>query len=230
MISKINNTFYRDTIIAPIAVRLSIYARNKMLELFYKEFPPLKGIKILDLGVTSDTDTPSNLLEKTYPYLENITCAGIQDCSEIQQYYPGVKVVQLHRGGKLPFNDLEFDIVYSNAVLEHVGSRSEQQKFIDEVQRVGKNFFITTPNRWFPVEHHTHLPFLHYLPQKYFRKFLRIKGEVFFSKEENLNLCSESDLKKFKYMYENIAFEHIRLFGFSSNLCIFNKNKSINKK
>ena len=76
-------------------------------------------------------------------------------------------------GEPLPFRDGEFDVVFSNAVVEHVGSRTAQAAFVGELCRVGKSFFITTPNRWFPVEHHTGLPLLHYLPASVFRSLLR---------------------------------------------------------
>ena len=64
----------------------------------------------------------------------------------------------------LPFGDGEFDIVHSNAVIEHVGGRRRQEAFVREAVRVGTRVFLTTPNRWFPLEVHTHLPFVHWLP------------------------------------------------------------------
>jgi SAM-dependent methyltransferase len=225
MNNKTSEVFNRNTLISPLAVNLSIHARKKMLNIFFSRFNPIKGMKILDIGVTSDSEEPSNYLEKTYPYLDDITCAGIQDCSELISMFPGIQFVQLIKDQPLPFVDKSFDVVYSNAVIEHVGSRKNQQDFIDEILRVGKNFFITTPNRWFPVEHHTHVPFLHFLPQKYFRKFLQYKGENFFSCEDNLNLCSIDDIKRFDFQENEINIEKIKIYGFTSNLCIYNLAK-----
>ena len=68
-------------------------------------------------------------------------------------------------GRFLPFGDSSFDVVFSNSVIEHVGARSEQRRFAEEVARVGKQFWIQTPNRGFPVELHMMLPFVHYLPK-----------------------------------------------------------------
>lgn len=62
----------------------------------------------------------------------------------------------------LPFPDACFDLVFSNAVVEHVGGREEQQKFVDEHVRVGRNWILTTPNRWFPVESHTRAVLRHW--------------------------------------------------------------------
>ena len=60
--------------------------------------------------------------------------------------------------------DGAFDVVYSNAVIEHVGGRERQRRFVREALRVGRRVFLTTPNRWFPVEVHTRLPLVHWLP------------------------------------------------------------------
>ena len=65
-------------------------------------------------------------------------------------------------GRKLPFADASFDLVYSNAVLEHVGQEPEQRAFVQEHARVGRHFIITTPNRWFPIESHTDVLFKHW--------------------------------------------------------------------
>jgi SAM-dependent methyltransferase len=55
----------------------------------------------------------------------------------------------------LPFADGEFDIVFSNAVIEHVGDRERQRQLVSEALRVGRRIFITTPNCRFPIEVHT---------------------------------------------------------------------------
>jgi hypothetical protein len=64
-----------------------------------------------------------------------------------------------------PFADQSFDIVFSNSVVEHVGSWDRQQEFAAECMRCGKSFFVQTPNRWFPIDLHTLLPFVHWLPR-----------------------------------------------------------------
>ena len=61
----------------------------------------------------------------------------------------------------LPFKDSSFDLVFSNAVIEHVGNEIEQMKFVSEHTRVGKNWVFTTPNRLFPIESHTQKLFIH---------------------------------------------------------------------
>ena len=62
------------------------------------------------------------------------------------------------------FAEGEFDIVFSNSVIEHVGSFSDQAAMAREVQRVGRRFFVQTPNRYFPIEPHFLFPGFQFLP------------------------------------------------------------------
>lgn len=64
------------------------------------------------------------------------------------------------------FTDQEFDIVFSNSTIEHLFTFANQQKMANEVQRVGKSFFIQTPNKYFPLEPHFLFPFFQFLPLK----------------------------------------------------------------
>ena len=93
--------------------------------------------------------------------------------------------------------DKEFDFVHSSAVLEHVGSREKQTIFLSEAWRVArKGIFITTPNRWFPVEFHTVMLLAHWLPPNAFRSICRLRGLDFFASEDNLNLLSARGLRR----------------------------------
>ena len=72
-------------------------------------------------------------------------------------------------GRQLPFRDAAFDVVFSNSVIEHVGDAASQERFAREVARVGRAYWVETPNRWFPIEQHLLTPFLHWLPQRWQR-------------------------------------------------------------
>jgi len=69
-------------------------------------------------------------------------------------------------GRALPFRDGAFDVVFSNSVIEHVGDAASQRRFADEVSRVGRAYWVQTPNRWFPVEQHLLTPLIHWLPKR----------------------------------------------------------------
>jgi ubiquinone/menaquinone biosynthesis C-methylase UbiE len=136
--------------------------------------------------------------------------------------YPGLRFV-FADGRHLAFADQEFDYVHSSAVLEHVGSRQKQAAFLREAWRVArKGIFITTPNRWFPIEFHTVMPFVHWLPPDLFRSFCRRRGLEFFASEDNLNLLSASQLRQVatEAGLENVKVKSVTLAGWPSNLLL----------
>ena len=75
-------------------------------------------------------------------------------------------------GRALPFRDGAFDVVFSNSVIEHVGDAASQRRLAAEVARVGRSYWIQTPNRWFPVEQHLLTPLLHWLPRRWQRALM----------------------------------------------------------
>jgi hypothetical protein len=64
----------------------------------------------------------------------------------------------------LPWPDKYFDVVHGNAVIEHIGDFKRQRRMAQEIMRVGKAWFVATPNRWYPFELHTRLPLVTWLP------------------------------------------------------------------
>ena len=105
-----------------------------------------------------------NFFEEHYPWPERITALGVHDGTGFRARYPGIAYVQ-GDACALPFDDGAFDVVFSNAVIEHVGGRDEQRRFVRELCRVAPRVFVSTPNRRFPVEVHTLMPFVHWLPR-----------------------------------------------------------------
>lgn len=65
---------------------------------------------------------------------------------------------------RLAFGDKSFDIVFSNSVIEHLFDKESQRKMAAEAVRVGKCYFIQSPNYWFPIEPHWMFPGFQYLP------------------------------------------------------------------
>jgi SAM-dependent methyltransferase len=181
---------------SPFIQELVIKVRKQLFDHFCEEMRPQPDSTILDVGVTDETSPAANMLEQCYRYPQQIVCAGLSDGRVIQQSYPGVGYVQIRAGEKLPFADRQFDISYSNAVLEHVGGFARQRAFIAELCRVGKKTFLVVPNRWFPIEPHTVLPLLHYLPPTWFRRILRQTRYHEWATEETLNYVSPDFIRE----------------------------------
>ncbi|MEO1377925.1 MAG: class I SAM-dependent methyltransferase [Cyanobacteria bacterium J06635_10] len=201
-----------------LAYKVSGWNRKRKWETFLKEIQPTAKNTILDIGFSeeeySDTD---NFLEKHYPQTEQITALCLETPEaylhargdadfqvpesaialkkkQASKRYPQLEIVT-YDGKTFPFTDKTFDICWSNAVLEHVGDNQEQINFLKEIKRVAKKAFITTPNRYFPVEVHTRIPLLHFLPKKIFDRFLHFIGKGW-AADEYMYLLSLSDLCK----------------------------------
>jgi hypothetical protein len=57
------------------------------------------------------------------------------------------------------YADREFDIAFSNSVIEHVGDEENQKNFAGEVRRLAASYWVQTPSKFFPIEAHTGMPF-----------------------------------------------------------------------
>jgi 2-polyprenyl-3-methyl-5-hydroxy-6-metoxy-1,4-benzoquinol methylase len=101
-----------------------------------------------------------------YPWPENITCLEIskQNIKHFKKRHPDIVILE-GDALNMPFTDDAFDIVFSNAVIEHVGGDVNQIKYADEVRRVSSKHFITTPNKMFPFEPHYRLPLFQFIPK-----------------------------------------------------------------
>jgi SAM-dependent methyltransferase len=216
------SVYYQHSGTVPLASRVSLAARQKMFRLFMAACQPTAATTVLDIGVTNDTSfAESNYFERLYPYPQNIVCVGTEDGSHLMQVYPGLRFQRVESGAPLPFADRQFDVVFSNAVLEHVGSRDQQRAFLREVCRVGKSCFVTTPNRWFPVEHHTGLPLLHHLPKPLFRALIRRTRYAYWAEEAHLNLLGARELAGLFPAGVTPVIRRVRMAGFTSNLAAF---------
>jgi len=217
------NAQYNVAAAGSLPVRIAAHQRRRMFSRFMLDTRVAAGERILDVGVTSDRSyEASNYLEAWYPYKQMVTAVGIDDASFLCGQYPGMSFVMAD-GLRLPFRDQAFDVVHSSAVIEHVGSLASQCAFVAECCRVARRaVFITTPNRWFPVEFHTVLPLVHWLPKEIFRALMRRTGRGFFADERNLNLMTARALAR--AASANSGFRHevssVALGGWPSNLLL----------
>jgi hypothetical protein len=206
-----------------LPVRIAAHQRRKMFARFLADTGVGASDTVLDVGATSDTSyEASNYLEAWYSHKHMVTAVGIDDASFLPAQYPGMRFVKAD-GLRLPFCDRAFDVVHSAAVIEHVGSFERQCGLLRELSRVARRaVFVTTPNRWFPVEFHTVLPVVHWLPKAMFRDLMRWSGRGFFAEEVNLNLMTGSELARAAAGVEGFecALSSVALGGWPSNLLL----------
>lgn len=186
--------------------KLSYVSRVRKLERFNKLFSPSFQTKILDVGaeINPKGDLDLQLID-SFPWKENITAVNLskEHVRYIEKIYPEIDS-HVADACKLPWPDDHFDIVYSNAVIEHVGDFEKQKQMASEIMRVGKKWFITTPNRWYPFEFHLRLPFVTWFPGKAYvgvGKIIRFNHvrknyQLFSGCTEQLRLLTARELKQ----------------------------------
>ena len=173
-----------------VADAVSLRSRRRKLRLFLDELRPGPRTTVLDAGAdelgfgAGAGCSTLNFFEELYPWPERITALGLHDGRGFGLRYPHVRYV---RGDacSLPFPDRSFDVYFSNAVIEHVGGRERQRLLVQEALRVAQRVFITTPNRWFPLEVHTRLPLVHWLPETFAHRAYDLTGKSW-AKENHL--------------------------------------------
>jgi SAM-dependent methyltransferase len=169
---------YGHPVLTRVASRVSLRSRERKLSLFLELLAPGPETTVVDVGVT---DAPfgggstDNFFEALYPWPERVTAVGRTPLDRFRAAFPRVTAVQAD-GRELPFADGAFDLGFSNAVVEHVDGRDEQRRFVHELCRVAGRVFVTTPNRFFPIEVHSLVPFAHWLPRSARDRVLRARG------------------------------------------------------
>lgn len=150
----------------PIHKRL----RGQKLDLFIQFIGGSPRAALLDVGGGTGIDAEFVPLYRTF---ENVTVVNLMPAASDLCSLPNVTFA-VADGCRLPYESKSFDWVFSNAVLEHVGSAERQRQFADEIRRVAKyGYFVTTPNKRFPIEPHSLLPFYQFLSQTWQRRVVR---------------------------------------------------------
>ncbi len=218
----VDEKYYQVATPSSVAERLVIAARDRIYDDFLRHCRPSPDDTILDVGVSDVVGNAANVLERKYPYPERITAVGLGDCEAFRAAFPQVAYRRIEANWPLPFEDKAFDIVTSNAVLEHVGSEQHQVAFVRELVRVARKVFITVPNRYFPVEHHTAIPLLHFWTRT-FEFACKCLGKAEWADERNLILMLRKRLAELapEGTAPVIGYTGIVVGMFSSNLFLF---------
>ena len=175
---------------------------------------------ILDIGTTSDTENiSSNFIIKNLKNVKNFYSISDQLIT-LPFFKKKLQKSIIENFSEYEIENFKSDLVVSNATIEHVGNYNNQKTMVSNMIKLSKKMvIISTPYRYHPLEFHTKIPFIHWLPKKIHRMILKKFNLVFYSKEENLNLLSKSDLSSFVKNEEiKSEFRYIKLLLFRSNL------------
>lgn len=213
--------------------KILYFNRQKIHEIFIKESGYNLDSSLLDIGTSNTDDTNHNLILQKTVKNKNIYSLSNTNLDKIKLKYGNVKKFYKADGRNTGLTNKFFDIVYSSATLEHVGSFEEQIQFIKEAYRLSKKItFITTPNRFYPIDFHTKIPLIHWFPKKIHRFILNLLGLSFYAKESNLNLLDVKTIIKIINILKIKNYKivkHSFLF-FNSNIIIILKKNDVKSK
>ncbi|SRR5258708_606887 len=172
----------------PIHKRL----RGQKLDLFIQFIGGSPMAALLDVGGGTGIDSEFAPLYRAF---QNVTVVNLMPPASDLCSLPNV-MYQVADGCCLPYETNSFDWVFSNAVLEHVGPFEKQRQFADEIRRVAKyGYFVTTPNKLFPIEPHSLLPFYQFLSESWQRRVVHL-SPYYLERYEEIRLLYASQLRQ----------------------------------
>jgi SAM-dependent methyltransferase len=138
-------------------------ARRRRKQLFLRLMRPQAGDRVVDVGCGEGG--------------QSIIPPGLEVCGvdnvDRPAYAQGSRTFLKADARALPFADDEFEIAFSNSVIEHIVDPADRARYAAEIRRVARRYFVQTPNRFFPVEPHSLLPLVHLLPPGLGRRLWR---------------------------------------------------------
>ena len=224
----------QDALLQKVVRHFRTASRLKRCALFHALFDVNEESRILDLGGANGSYVAALLagtsVQPANVYVADIDHEAIQVAASRFGYTP----VLLTESGDLPFPDSYFDVVLCSSVLEHVtvpkrdiwrersGSnfsrraRAQQRKFAGELCRVAVGYFVQVPNRWFPIETHTWLPFVGYLPRSLQCRIIEVSNR-FWIKETipDFYLPTAGDMREY---FPAAELRREKLFGVTKSL------------
>lgn len=162
--------------------------------LAFTRFEPMRGFSLVNRADVESADSLSNRLRAArFRLFESLLPAGsarILDIGGTNAYWTqrgyaertGIEVLLVNLApepqvaenlipvvadaSSLDYDDMEFDVVFSNSVIEHLVTRRAQHAMAREVRRLAPTYYVQTPNYWFPIEPHFLAPGWQYLPER----------------------------------------------------------------
>lgn len=178
---------------------------------------------VLDVGTTEDDKNPSNnfIIKNLKGFSEYKSISDQKIDNKLYSKCLNKSICEEFLEEEI--NIYSSDLVISNATIEHVGSENNQIKMISNIIKLSKKIFIIiTPNRNHPIEFHTKLPLIHWLPKKTHRFIISLLGFKFLALEKNLNLLNQKTLDQYmkKLNFNSYKFKSINFFKIKSNIIL----------
>ena len=229
--SPINKNVYSVNLFHQLDRFIDAIVTRKRTEMFRRIFETgtmrLDAISnVLDVGSTKDNVRPSsNYFARRLSEVARVTLFSDQPIDIGRDVDFTVEKAVVGDALSIDPEIGTFDLVLSSATIEHVGNADNQRQMIEGCIRAATKYVvITTPNSWHPIEFHTKLPLLHWLPRPLHRRILKLIGFLFFADEQNLSLLDAGNLKSLiesngdRDRISSYRLETIRLLGLVSNL------------
>jgi SAM-dependent methyltransferase len=229
--------------IKKMVVDRAIKFRMQRKQVFLNAFELDSKTKILDLG-SEDGSHINKIIQGTEVSPINVFLADIdQDLLNSGRAKYGFNTILIPKDGKLPISDKVFDIVFCSSVIEHVtlpkdqlyrikSSKEFREKaflhqlhFSSEIERIAKGYFVQTPYKWFPLETHTWLPLIGFLPRNIMLFVVKLTNKYWIkSADPDWNLLSVPELKRLfpnAYIYKELY------LGITKSLIAIKKNQEV---
>lgn len=199
---------------------MSYFRRNRMVY-FIKLFPDLESLTVLDVG---GRPMIWDLIYTEFGIKPNrlVLYNNESEVADFDEYE-----CEIGDGTNMDYPSKYFDLVFSNSVIEHVGDMEKRRRFASECERVGRNIYIQTPNRWFPIEPHIVTLFIHWLPKRIYKtlsffslRYFTMKNSKFIEIIDETHLISKSDLVK---LFPDKYITHERLLMLTKSLIVSNR-------
>ncbi len=151
--------------------KYSLYSRKKRAKIFHSHFNIGPDTTILDLGGGT-----GNLIDSMIEHKHNVYIADFDKHDLALAKKKGFNIIELDESGRIPIEKNQFDIIFSNSVLEHVtvdkkdvytitdnkefysAAIQRQKLFADEIRAKSDKYYVQTPYKFFILESHSWLP------------------------------------------------------------------------
>ncbi|MBX3616256.1 class I SAM-dependent methyltransferase [Nitrosomonas sp.] len=223
-----------------LLARFRTSSRQRRAKMFLNNFDLTSETKILDLGGWNGVHIHAVLenspVQPANVYIADIDEQAVKQAAENFGFTP----VVIPETGSLPFPDKFFDIVFCSSVIEHVTvpkdsvwtlvsgrifreeAQRHQNEFAGEIVRLGNGYFVQAPYRWFPIETHSWLPFISYLPRRLQVPLLRFTNRYWVKQTSpDFYLPTRGDMQRY-FPDANILEE--RVLGLTKSLIAYHRN------